>query len=265
MSEEQQSSLEQATDLVNSGNYIEALERSRSILVTDPTNGDARLIEAISLSNLGNVSDASEAFASAMEMVPDNVRIRFNAAVHETNAGNAEQARSLAKSVLDSEPDHQGAKDLLARLDLTSGPQVAPGSYPRQTAASIEVPYEGIAFLRNHGPLWTAIGWAISALSILFFIYFWATMIPHLGDFSAAASSPDKDATKKLMASTATPLLMYAPLSLLLPNVIYMIMDIIHRKGSFTWLFAHIPCSCIGALGGGNCVILPIYMLLGRK
>ena len=66
MSEDQISTIQQATDFVNAGKFEEALERSRAVLVTDPNSGDAKLIEAIALSQLGNSRDASEAFSAAI-------------------------------------------------------------------------------------------------------------------------------------------------------------------------------------------------------
>ena len=43
--------------------------------------------------------------------------------------------------------------------------------------------------------------------------------------------------------------------------IIYMILDLVHRRGSMVWLIAHIPCSCCGL----GFVTLPIYLLTGRK
>ena len=265
MSEDQNSVLNQATDLINAGNYEEALERSRAVLITDPNNGDAKLIEAIALSQLGNSRDASEAFAEAVRIAPTNVKARFNAAVHEFNTGNVGQARTLAKEALDLDRNHEGTKELIERMGPEQ-PMTAGGvTYPREPAAGFEPAYEGIAFIKANPGGWTAIGWVISALSLLFFVFFWITIFPHMNEFMQAAQSGNQQSSRDIAMKISNPVLSIGPYLLVLLNVVWMIMDIIHRKGSFLWLIAHIPCSCCGTFIGGNFLTLPLYMLFGRK
>jgi tetratricopeptide (TPR) repeat protein len=265
MSEDNNSMLQQATDSINSGNFNEALEQARGILVSDPTNGDAKLIEAISLSQLKNSRDASEAFAESIRLMPTSVKARFNAAVHEFNYGNVGEARILAKEASSLDPSHEGTKTLIQQM----GPEQPIGqpdvSYPRMGSAAMEVPNEGIAFIRENPGRWTAIGWAICALTFCFFVFFWATIFPHFNEFMEAAKSGNQDASRNVAMKISNPVLSFGPYIIILLNIVWMIMDIIHRKGSFLWLIAHIPCSCCGTILGGNFITLPLYMLFGRK
>ncbi|MBI1334028.1 MAG: tetratricopeptide repeat protein [Armatimonadetes bacterium] len=265
MSEEQRSLIQRATDLVNSGKFSEALELSRSVLVTDPNSADAKLIEAISLSQLGNVSDATEAFSVAAALAPTDTRVRYNAAVHALNAKQFDLARSYAQEVLSMDPSHSGAQNVLSQLPAAPDFSTPTAAYPREPMEGFQPAYEGIAFLRNKAPQWTAIGWGISALTFVFFIYFWATLFPHINELMKAAQENNPDATRDFAMKVSNPVLSFGPYILVFANIIYMIMDIIHRKGSFLWLIGHIPCSCCGMFLGGNFLTLPLYMALGRK
>ena len=265
MSEDPNSHLQQATDFVNAGNYNEALEMARAVMVGDPSNGDAKLIEAISLSQLGNSRDASEAFAAAIRLAPTNVKARFNAAVHEFNNGNVGEARVLANEALSLDPSHEGTKELMTRMGPET-PVMANGvSYPRENMVDFQPPHEGISFIRKNSKVWTAIGWTISAASLFTFVLMWAMILPHVGEVMDATKNNDQTKIQALSKSFSSPLLTMSSYGFVALNLVYMIMDIIHRKGNFIWLIVHIPCSCVGACIGGNFITLPIYMLFGRK
>lgn len=260
MSEEQQSAIQQATDLVNAGNFSEALEKSRAILVTDPTNADAKLIEAISLSQLKNTRDASEAFAEAVRLAPGDARIRFNAAVHENNAGNADQARILAQEVLNADPNHQGAKDLLAQISQTTT-AVPPGAYPREGAAGFEPPHEGIGVVRSMGSAWLGIGIFLALASLCLMAWTLISVVPHISEIMKAGQSQDQARMNELMAGLRNPVLTAFSWVVLGGNLIWTIMDIIHRRGNFLWLLPHIPCTCCGF----GFLTQGLYILFGRK
>ena len=266
MSEDQYSALQKATDLVNSGHFTEALESARTAMTSDPNSGDAKLIEAISLSQLGNNRDASEAFSEAVRLSPTNVKARFNAAVHEFNNGNVGEARTFANQALSIDPDHEGTKVLIERMGPQQVQMATGANYPRENMAGFEPPHEGIAFIRANPSLWTAFGWIISALSLVFCIYFWASIIPHVSELVDAANSKNPTGSSREIASKiSNPLLSFGPYVMVLANLIWMIMDIIHRRGNFVWLIIHIPASCLMAVIGGNFITLPIYMIYGRK
>ena len=269
MSEDQFSPLHQATDFVNGGNYEQALEMSRSILVTDPNNADAKLIEAISLSALGSPRDASEAFSAAIQLAPTIAKPRFNAAVHEFNVGNIGPARLLANEAKSLDPQHDGVSQLLERM----GPEPqfsSKPSYPRIASNEFETPNEGIEFIRKNPHAWMLIGWCITLGSFLTTIWFLMTIVPHFNELlDAGKSIGDGPAgfqkTKGLQNSIGSPLLSVAVYGFSISNLAWMVMDIIHRKGNFVWLILHIPCTCLGLGLGGNFITLPIYILFGRK
>lgn len=266
MSEDQNPAVQKATDLVNAGNFEQALEVACTAQVSDPNNGEAKLIEAISLSRLGNSRDASEAFSEAIRLSPNDAKPVFNAAVHEFNSGNLGEARNLANQALLLDPNHQGLKMLFDKMGPEAVPPVQGASYQRESVSSFEPAGEGIAFLRNNPAAWTAMGWMISALSLIFCIYFWASIIPHIGEMVAATNSKNiQGSSREIASKISNPLLGLGPYVLVLLNLVWMIMDIIHRKGNFIWLILHIPASCIMSIIGGNFITLPIYMMFGRK
>jgi tetratricopeptide (TPR) repeat protein len=260
MSEDHNSPVQQATDLVNSGNYEEALEQSRALLVTNPNNADAKLIEAISLSALGNHRDASEAFSAAIQMAPTKAKPRFNAAVHEFNVGNVGPARLLANEALNLDPKHEGVARLLERIGPE--PKMAPGlTYPREFAADFEVPNEGIPFIKRLGSGWVLIGWILSLLSAFSFFYGLAGLLSHYSEISSAMQSADQSHIRTIAQSMQNPIMSGLGYILVGINLVWMIMDLIHRKGNFVWLLPHVPCSCVGF----SFITMPIYILFGRK
>jgi tetratricopeptide (TPR) repeat protein len=261
MSEEQNSMLSKATDFINAGNFNEALETSRGILVGDTNNGDAKLIEAISLSQLGNGRDASEAFAAAIRLSPTNVKARFNAAVHEFNSGNVGQARTLASEALNLDPTHDGTKELVTRM----GPEqpYTPGgiNYPREGVGGFEPANEGIPFVKSLGSAWVLIGWALAALSAASFAYGLIRLAQNWGDLMSAMTSNDQAKIQQVTMAMSNPIMQILGYALIAFNMIWTIMDIIHRKGNFMWLIGHIPCTCVGL----SFITQPLYILLGRK
>ena len=261
MGEEQKTALQRATDFANSGNYSEALEISRSILVAEPTNGDAKLIEAISLSQLGNVRDASEAFSDAIELDPTNPRIRFNAAVHELNSGSTEQARAYAQATIDLDSSHQGAKDLLARLPEAPNFATFGSIYPREKAVEFEPEYGGIPLIEKLGPAWMGIGIFLGMLSLGLFIWTFVLVVPQFSAFMDAVSSQDQTKMKSIMGVLGSPVLQILGWVGPVANLIWMIMDVLHRRRGYFWLIGHIPCSCVGA----GFVTQFAYMIFGRK
>ncbi len=259
MSEDQNSMLQQATDFINAGNFTEALERARNILITDPNNGDAKLIEAISLSQMNNSRDASEAFAAAIRLSPTNVKARFNAAVHEFNSGNVGQARTLAAEALNLDPNHEGTKELVSRMGPEQPQMQAGVSYPREAMAGFEPANEGIAFVKSLGSKWVMIGWLLAAVSAGLLALTIFGVASHWGEFMSA--SKDQAKMQEVMQSMQNPMMQILSYAVLGLNLVWTIMDIIHRKGNFLWLIAHIPCSCCGL----SFITQSLYILLGRK
>lgn len=259
MSSDFQNELNQATDAINAGRFGDALNIARNILVTDPSQAQAKLIEAISLSQQGNRSDASEAFRRAVELNPGDAKTRFNAAVHEFNAGNADEAREYANAALAIEPSHKGSKELLERMPKTVGADGFSG-YSRESSADYQPQAEGLPFIKKLGSKWTLIGWLLSGLGLTMFILSLISILPMVGEMTSAMSSGNQEQIAK-MQSAQNPVLTVLGYPVTFAILIYMILDLVHRKGNMLWLIAHIPCSCCGL----GFVTLPIYLLTGRK
>ncbi|MEI8282714.1 MAG: tetratricopeptide repeat protein [Armatimonadota bacterium] len=261
MSEDQNSTIQQATDFVNAGKFEEALESSRAVLVTDPNSGDAKLIEAISLSQLGQSRDASEAFSAAIRMAPTNVKARFNAAVHEFNMGNTGQARTLANEALNLDSNHEGTKTLVEKMGPEQAPPQGGMQYPREAPEGFMPQNEGIAFIRNLGPTWVMLGWFLVICSFASFAYSAYNLVIHWADLMSAVSSKNQAQIQAVSNAMQTPLMQIFAWVVLGANMVWTIMDLIHRKGNFVWLIGHIPCTCLGL----SFITQPLYILLGRK
>jgi len=261
MSEEQNSTIQQATDFVNAGKFNEALTVSRKVLESEPNSGDAKLIEAISLSQLGQSRDASEAFSAAIRMAPTNVKARFNAAVHEFNMGNTGQARTLANEALNLDPEHEGTKTLLEKMGPEQAPPQGGMQYPREAPEGFMPQNEGIAFVQNLGPSWVMIGWFLVICSAASFAFSTYNLVTHWGDFSSAIASKDQAQIQAASKAMQNPMMQIFAYMVLGANMVWTIMDLIHRKGNFLWLIGHIPCTCLGL----SFITQPLYIIFGRK
>ncbi len=261
MAEEGQQRLEKATELLNSGQVAEALEVSRTVLVGDPTNVDAKLIEAIALSRLGNQSDASEAFARATEIDPQSAKAHFNAAIHEYNMGNLDGAKAYAERTLEIDSTHSGAEGLLARMQPQAEATQTKSNYQRVPAADMEVPYEGIAFVQKLGKNWSIIGWVLAVISIFFFANELSGMLRHLPELNDAVGKQDMHRIQDLNRAVSPVIYQAIGMMFRFASIFWVVIDILNRRGSFYWLIGHVPCSCVGL----GFITQPLYMLLGRK
>jgi tetratricopeptide (TPR) repeat protein len=253
----------ECTDLVNAGQFAEALVKADAALAIDPNSPGAALAKAVCLSQLGNSSEASAAFDHAIKVGPGDAKTRFNAAVHEFNLGNVDVARSLAQQALELDSRHEGAKNLLQRIPAPAG-QAA--SYPRDLGMHEEMQSEGIPFIRNLGSKWVTIGWTLVAIGVVSLVYTIITLLPHVSEISAAVKSQDQAKMNALVTSLANPFLQVFAYAHIGTILMWVILDLIHRRGNMMWLIAHIPCTCCcGAFCGLPFLSLPIYILFGRK
>lgn len=250
MSEEPISAVERAINLLNARNFAEALEISRSLLVTDPANSQAKLVEAIALSNMGNRSDAAEAFEAAIALDPSSTKARFNAAVHEYNVGDLHSATKFAEQTLDIDPSNQPARDLIQRMKGSKPAEIGEVAYPRQAASEFDQPYENVEIVRSLGSKWIVIGWCLAVIGMGLFAMQIATVLSS-GIALGSGASIGKMSIGFMLGD-----LLVRGLS-----IVWMVMDIIHRRAPFGWLVGHIPAGCLGL----GFITLPLYILLGRK
>lgn len=248
----------ECTDLVNSGQFAEALSKADAALSIDPDSAAASLARAVCLSQLGNSSEASMAFDRAISLAPGDAKARFNAAVHEYNLGNLEVARSLASQAVDLDANHEGAKGLLQRIPAPS----QQASYPRDFEMAADVEPAGLPFITKMGGGWVALGWVISVAALAFFIMDLGPAIEGIQAGIAAQGDPKKiEQMQAEMAGKQNMFLGIIGLGVRILAVLWGLLDLIHRKGNMLWLIPHLPCSCCG-LGW---LTLPIYILFGRK
>ena len=261
MSNEIISLLSEATDAINASKFDDALSKARAVLIIDPDHKEAKLIEAVALSQLGNRSEASQAFVQAVNINPTDAKVRYNAAVHEFNSGNAETARILCNQALELEPQHAGAMDLLSRMPQAVDVQNGFSGYAREAASQFETAPAGLPFITKLGSTWTVIGWLLTALALGLFVWSLAIMLPNMTELIKVSQSGDEAKINDLASKFQNPLLQILGYAANFGVIIYMILDLVHRRGSMVWLIAHIPCSCCGL----GFVTLPIYLLTGRK
>lgn len=269
MNDEIQELISQATDAVNQADFSKALELARAGLLRDPQNADLKLIEAISLSQLQNSSAASDAFREAIDLAPNDAKTRYNAAVHEFNLGNVDLARSLVDQALQLDPNHTGAKTLLERMPAPAtatnfaAPPVAgeTANYPREAYGSMNPTEESLPFIRQLGPKWTMIGVLLTIGGVILTVISIVMIAPVMSEFMAAMSSGDQAKIQKMSEAMSNPILSILGYTVQIGTLLWVLLDLIHRRGNMVWLIAHIPCSCCG-LGW---ITLPLYMGLGRK
>lgn len=249
----------ECTDLVNAGQFAEALVKADAALAIDPNSPGAALAKAVCLSQLGNSSEASAAFDHAIKVGPGDAKTRFNAAVHEFNSGNVDVARSLAQQALELDSRHEGAKNLLQRIPAPAG-QAA--SYPRDQMMADDVQHAGLPFITKLGSTWVILGWILAVAALAFFIL---DLGPALEGFrTAMAAQGDPEKIKQMQADLQAKqnmVLSVMGLGVRILTVLWGLLDLIHRRGNMVWLIPHLPCSCCG-LGW---LTLPIYILFGRK
>lgn len=258
MSEQSDSSLQQATDKINAGQFAEALDLARNALVADPSNDEAKLIEAISLSQLGQTSAASESFAAAIRMVPGNAKARYNAGVHEHNIGNYALARQLLTETIQIEPGHTGASALLNRMPAAEQAAV-PSNYPHPQA-----PYQepaGMPFITNMGSKWTTLGWILGVAGLVMLGLSILNVLPYINEYMSAMSSGDQARIQAVGQKMSNPVLSIIGICVTILTIIYSVMDLIHRRGNFLWLIGLIPCACCFV----GFPMQLIYMALGRR
>lgn len=282
---------QQATQSLQSGQFGQALELVDQAITLDPTDAEAHVLRGICLAQLSRPQEATAAFRRATEIAPTNPKAFYNLAVHQYMLGQKSEALSAANQALRLDPAHAGARDLASRMQGEIGgpatqqtPLQSPS--PRQaemapppgtgfTGAAMSPPSEiagplpqapylrsgyeqsfahSLPFVANMGKLWVAIGWMLSALSLLAVVWGFVELWPQV---QRLFENPDNPPTN--FGSVGLNLLSYGNI---LAMLIWMILDLVDRKGNFLWLLPQILC---GSCCGLGFVTLPVYLLAGRK
>lgn len=117
-------------------------------------------------------------------------------------------------------------------------------------------PAHSLAFVEKMGGAWTAIGWLlalVNAAAWAMLVTMFSSIMQHPGDAQAIQTSVQQSSY-----STAISVCTYTSM---FGGLLWTILDLLDRKGSFLWLLLQLPCGCCGM----SVLSLPIYILGGRK
>jgi len=257
MSDRYAIAVEQATEALNAGRFEDALNEVLGVLALEPNHPDAILLQAIALSQLGRAQEASAAFVRAVTLAPGSAKARYNAAVHEYNVGNRDVALQLVNDALTIEPNHSSAKDLQRRI-------AGDVSYPKlETPSTPTVVPTGIPFIQKLGSVWIGAGFVLAFCNAASYLGQTAMMngsktyqelqtgqIKELGELTAKFSA----ITQEVPALVPLGML---DLFLRVALLVYLVLDLNHRKGNYVWLVPLILTGCCGF----SWVVLPLYLV----
>jgi tetratricopeptide (TPR) repeat protein len=280
MSEQSNEYLRLATEAYGAQNFSSALENLEHALRADSSNVSAWILKGIVLAQTQRPSEATLAFEQAISAGPDNAKAYYNFATHMHQQGNSSRALDLAKMAVSLDPAMTSAQDLVRILE--PGPNVPPagvGGIPASSTGSpyasppsfAQYPREGyqpagahtVPFVEKLGPKWVVIGYAISVVALLFFVFWLAVAWPYIQEIFANFQDQAKvqAASEKVAAKTGGVAGQLITYMLPIAAVAWMIIDLIDRRGNFLWLIPGICCACCGM----HWAILPLYIVLARK
>jgi len=286
--------LDKASRLLEESRWQEALHELDKALQLSPDLPDALIMRGIALSRLGAAETASESFRKAIMIAPYNAKAYFNLAVHYSATAQTAAAIEMAREALRIDPQYQAARQLLLDLerealakasapapDQPAGqaiPQAPYGSPPPGAPAGAPAPHGWgysqprpgtIGFINSLGKGWTGLAWFLAVASIPPLLIFWSYALP----IAYKAKGNQEEFAKMVeQAALANPLLMLALLGMVgvgLLALLWVLVDLIHRQGPWTWLVGMGVLGigglvCCGSLGMPF-VLLPLYLLLRRS
>lgn len=155
-----------ASEFIQSGDYVAAVEEARSALAIEPTNIDAMSVLGIALSRSGRWAEAEVALRQAVANRADALT-HYNLAAHLFAAGKLEAAGEHARSALQYDPAHEASAALLRNIDyqrsqqpqqpMGPAPQARPVYGPSPQPAAPEPP-RPFGFIQSLGWAWVVLG-----------------------------------------------------------------------------------------------------------
>jgi tetratricopeptide (TPR) repeat protein len=141
-------------------------------------------------------------------------------------------------------------------------PVGSPYGQQQYTRPGYEAPAHNLPFIEKMGSAWRVIGWALVASSLAVFII----SIFMMGDFFAAMANPEnmEAAMQQIMEGGGAGNIFLNILSMVawIGSLLYMIFDIIDRRGNWLWLLAFfVGCCCCGLYW----VPMAIYLFAERN
>jgi hypothetical protein len=153
-------------------------------------------------------------------------------------------------------PGPYGAPQAPQSPNPYGAPQGPQGYYRQGYEQSSE---HSIAWIGNMGGAWTTIGWLVAVISLVGVAGIVILTIQAMGAMGPGGN-PDL-VRAQLEQSPGIMLIRVATLVSLVGGILFMVLDLVDRRGNFLWLIPQVICGCCG----GTFLILPIYLLAGRK
>jgi hypothetical protein len=113
-----------------------------------------------------------------------------------------------------------------------------------------------LPFVGNMGATWVTIGWVLAVLS---FVIFGGTLLLLGPMIQEIIANPSAAETISMPGQT---MISIGSTIVTLGVLLWVILDLVDRRGNFVWLVPVILCTCCGGMGW---LILPIYLVWGRS
>ncbi len=270
--------IREAQQTMQTGHFAPALELTEQALALDPTSSDAHVLMGVALAQLNRPEEATQAFLAGIRFGPQNTKAFFNLAVHYHQQGQKALSEEMARETLRINSDHPGAKSLLGGNDSANEPDSqmmrevprtssetepgAPNNARSQTTATFRPGYDAstegsLQFVERMGKGWVFIGMSLALLSLLIGFFAWADFLQVLSQIGVGG---DPNAIGAMIESSNTWLSVLSTLISLI-SLLWMIFDVIHRRGNWLWMLPYVLCCCCSF--GGVCQL--IYLWQGRK
>ena len=278
--------LDQATQSLQGGQFQQALELVGNAIALSPDNADAYVLKGIAESQLNKPHEAVESFQKAMALDPSGAKAPYNLAVHYYGSGQKEQALEAARQAIAADPAHASARDLLTRIEaeLNIAPPAVPGAptgpEPPVTPAAFtpvgdatgyrqgyEGPLHSLPWLENIAPAWTLIGWILTVAILGLGIVFWIGFGPEVAKIvNVAMSNPNAAKAMQSNMPQGLHVLGIVILCIRLFGGVWMIIDLIDRRGPWLWLLPFLLCAVCGICTsfGLESVTMGAYLLTSR-
>jgi tetratricopeptide (TPR) repeat protein len=245
---------------LQSGQAAPALALLTQANVLEPNSPSTLMLQGIALSRMNQPAAASDAFRQAIAVAPNDGKILFNYAIHLYSYGERQEALAAVQSALKANPEHAGSLELAGKIerDLGLGPGFIRASTPHQPPPQYRGGYEAqevhtIPLLGRISIAWTCFGWFLAIVSAGVLILFVAILAQ-----SSQAPGGYGDA---LSAGPLSGVLKITYMISLLATIFFSVMDLLDRRGNWTWLVPLVLLSFVG-LGW---IGLPLYLLSERK
>jgi len=281
--------VEQAVQAIQSAQYPQAADLLQRAISLDPTDSEAFILQGVTLSQLRKPTEATESFRKAIQLSPYNSKAFYNFAVHYYSLNQKDRALEMGREALRLEPGHTQARELVERLqaelhvppspDVPAPPPPMAGTPPpsglgfegppqagyyRAGYYDYHQPVHSLRFIEQMGGWWDGLGWLFSGG---YFLTWLAGLIVAVPIMQAVLANPNNPAFRNMRGGffgggMGNPLLSLTSDVLLLLIFVWMILELLDRRGNWLWIVPTIVSCCCFAI---TWLIPPIYILFGRQ